>query len=79
CYEKGLQAAPTIGGRVAVDFVIGPAGRITSAKVAQSSLGSRLVESCMLEKMRSWQFPRPVGKVNVDVLYPFELTRVSSR
>ncbi len=79
CYEKGLQAAPQIGGRVAVDFVIGPAGRITAAKVAQSSLGSRMVENCMLERMRTWQFPHPVGKVNVDVLYPFELTRVSSR
>jgi TonB family protein len=79
CYEKGLQAQPTIGGRVAVDFTIGPSGRITVAKVAQSSLGSKYVETCMLEKMRTWQFPKPVGKVNVDVLYPFELTRVSSR
>jgi TonB family protein len=79
CYEKGLQAQPSIGGRVAVDFTIGPAGRITTAKVAQSSLGSKFVENCMLDKMRSWQFPKPVGKVNVDVLYPFNLTRVSSR
>ncbi|MGZ3806208.1 MAG: TonB family protein [Pseudobdellovibrionaceae bacterium] len=79
CYEKGLQAQPAIGGRVAVDFTIGPAGRITLAKVAQSSLGSKFVENCMLDKMRTWQFPKPVGKVNVDVLYPFELTRVSSR
>lgn len=79
CYEKGLQAQPTIGGRVAVDFTIGPSGRITTAKVAQSSLKSQYVETCMLDKMRTWQFPKPVGKVNVDVLYPFELTRVSSR
>jgi len=79
CYEKGLQAQPAIGGRVAVDFTIGAAGRITSAKVAQSSLGSKFVETCMLAKMRTWQFPKPVGKVNVDVLYPFNLTRVSSR
>ncbi|MEN0059887.1 MAG: AgmX/PglI C-terminal domain-containing protein [Bdellovibrio sp.] len=79
CYEKGLQAQPSIGGRVAVSFVIGPAGRITTANVAESSLGSRTVESCMLQKMRAWQFPRPVGKVSVDVLYPFELMRVSSR
>lgn len=79
CYEKGLQATPTIGGRVAVNFVIGPAGKITTANVAQSSLGSRMVENCMLERMRTWQFPHPIGKVNVDVLYPFELTRVSSR
>ncbi len=79
CYEKGLQAQPAIGGRVAVDFVIGPNGRITTAKVAQSSLGSAMVENCMIAKMKTWQFPKPVGKVNVDVLYPFELMRVSAR
>ncbi len=79
CYEKGLQAQPAIGGRVAVDFVIGPAGKITTAKVAQSSLGSKYVENCMLARMKTWQFPRPVGNVNVDVLYPFELMRVTSR
>ncbi|WP_374028839.1 TonB family protein [Bdellovibrio bacteriovorus] len=79
CYEKGLQGQPTLGGRVAVSFVIGAAGRITTAKVAETSLGSRMVENCMLQKMRTWQFPRPVGKVNVDVLYPFELSRVSAR
>lgn len=79
CYERGLQTAPQIGGRVAVDFVIGPAGRITTARVTNSSLRSPTVENCMLAKMRNWQFPRPVGNVDVDVNYPFELTRVSSR
>lgn len=79
CYEKGLQAKPSIGGRVSVSFVIGPAGRITTANIAESSLGSNMVENCMLGKMKSWQFPQPVGRVNVDVLYPFELMRVSQR
>lgn len=79
CYEKGLQAQPSIGGRVSVDFTIGPNGTITTAKVAQTSLGSKYVENCMIAKMKTWQFPKPVGKVNVDVLYPFELARVSSR
>lgn len=79
CYERGLQAQPSIGGRVAVDFTIGPNGTITNAKVAQTSLGSKFVENCMIAKMKTWQFPKPVGKVNVDVLYPFELARVSSR
>ena len=79
CYEKGLQAQPNIGGRVAVSFVIGPNGRIHTANVAQSSVNSRSVENCIVDRMRTWQFPHPVGRVNVDVLYPFELMRVSSR
>lgn len=79
CYEQGLRAQPTIGGRVAVSFIIGPNGKISKANVAESSLGSRTVENCMIARMKTWQFPRPVGAVNVDVLYPFELTRVSAR
>ena len=79
CYEKGLQAQPNIGGRVAVSFVIGPNGRINTASVAQSSLASKQVENCIVGRMKTWQFPHPVGRVNVDVLYPFELMRVSSR
>lgn len=79
CYEQGLRAQPTIGGRVAVSFIIGPNGKISKANVAESSLGSRSVENCMIARMKTWQFPRPVGAVNVDVLYPFELTRVSAR
>lgn len=79
CYERGLQSQPNIGGRIAVSFVIGPNGRINTAEVAQSSLASRTVENCIVSRMKTWQFPRPVGRVNVDVLYPFELMRVSSR
>ena len=79
CYEQGLQNQPDLRGRVSMQFVIGPAGRITTLKVAQSSLESKVIEGCMVAKMKSWQFPRPVGHVNVDVLYPFNFQRVSSR
>jgi len=78
CYEKGLQAEPDLRGRVAMQFVIGASGKITTLKVAESSLASRTVETCMASKMRSWQFPQPVGKVQVDVFYPFDLRRVSA-
>lgn len=79
CYEQGLQGKPDLTGRVSVQFVINGGGRISIAKVAQTSLRSAQVENCMLAKMKTWQFPHPVGSVNVDVLYPFELRRVSSR
>lgn len=79
CYEKGLQSQPQLGGRVAVSFIIGPNGRVKAAQVADSSLASNNVENCILARMKTWQFPHPVGRVNVDVLYPFELMRVSSR
>lgn len=77
CYEQGLRAQADLKGRVSVAFVIGPNGRLTKASVAQTSLNSDLVENCMIAKMKTWRFPRPVGRVSVDVLYPFDLRRVS--
>ncbi len=79
CYEQGVQRQPDLRGRVSVQFVIGPSGRITTAQVAHTSLRSSEVESCMVAKMRTWQFPHPVGNVSVDVLYPFNLQRLTSR
>lgn len=80
CYEQGLQNENgNLKGRVTLDFVINGSGRVSVARVSQTSLRSKMVENCMVSKLKSWQFPRPVGNVNVDVAYPFELRRVSSR
>lgn len=77
CYELGLQQKPQLRGRVLVDFTINGQGRVISQAISSSSLKSSQVESCMLSKIKTWKFPRPVGGVNVEVNYPFALQRVS--
>lgn len=77
CYEKGLQVEPDLNGRVAVKFIIGGHGGVNVASVAHSSLQDNSVEGCIVNRLRSWQFPKPVGNVNVKVTYPFVLKRVS--
>lgn len=77
CYESGLQVQPKLKGRVSVRFNINPHGTVNMAKVAHTSLRSSRVESCIVKRLRSWKFPRPVGQVNVKVTYPFVLRRVS--
>jgi TonB family protein len=77
CYELGLQQKPNLRGRVAVDFTINPQGRVSHCTVANSSLRSSQVETCMISKIKTWKFPTPVGGVHVDVNYPFALQRVS--
>jgi outer membrane biosynthesis protein TonB len=77
CYEKGLQVKPSLRGRVAMTFVIGGNGRVKTAHVRRSSLRSKTVESCIVRKLKTWKFPRPVGNVNVKVTYPFVLKRLS--
>lgn len=77
CYEKGLQVQPGLSGRVGVKFSINGGGSVSSASVSSSSLGNSQVEGCILNRLRSWPFPKPVGGVNVKVSYPFVLKRIS--
>ncbi len=76
CYEKGLQVDPRASGLVNVRFIIGGNGRVATAKVASSSVGSKRIDSCIVNKLSGWRFPQPHGKVNVKVSYPFELRRL---
>ncbi len=75
CYEQGLQGSPDLNGRVAVDFTIGGNGIVKAASVGNSSLNSKIVEDCILLRLKSWKFPLPQGGVDVKVSYPFVLRR----
>lgn len=75
CYEQGLQSDPSLAGRVAVNFTIGGNGLVKAAGVESSSMGSKLVEDCIVMRLRSWKFPLPEGGVDVKVTYPFLLRR----
>ncbi|HEX4925633.1 MAG TPA: AgmX/PglI C-terminal domain-containing protein, partial [Bdellovibrionales bacterium] len=77
CYEQGLQSQPELSGRVAVRFMINAAGQVSTAGVQRSSLRSDSVESCIIQRLKSWKFPEPRGGVNVKVTYPFLLKRTS--
>ncbi len=77
CYEKGLQVQPGLSGRLAVRFVIGGNGIVSTAGIASNSLNDGQVENCIVNRLRGWKFPKPVGGVNVKVTYPFVLKRVS--
>jgi len=77
CYEQGLQGQPELSGRVAVRFLINGRGIVNQAGISRTSLRSDSVESCILQRLKSWKFPEPRGGVNVKVTYPFLLKRTS--
>ena len=76
CYEQGLQTNPKLAGRVAVDFTIGSNGGVSAAGLKSTTLYSKLVEDCILLRLRTWKFPLPEGGVDVKVSYPFLLRRL---
>lgn len=73
CYEEGLRSQPDLGGRVQVSFMISPAGVVTQASIADSSLHNAQVETCVANAARRWTFPAPEGGGYVAVRYPFLL------
>lgn len=75
CYEQGLQGDPALAGRVAVDFTIGAQGQVKVASVGSTTLNSKLVEDCILLRLKTWKFPLPEGGTDVKVSYPFALRR----
>ena len=71
CYERQLSVNPDLFGKVEVKFTIGPSGGVVRKSINKSSLGNKVVESCILQKIARWKFPKPRGGGKVVVRYPF--------
>jgi len=71
CYERQLSANPEIHGKVAVKFTISGSGQVESQFIGDSTLQSKPVEGCILNKVAKWKFPEPKGGTKVVVTYPF--------
>jgi|GEM_PF-3661793 len=70
CYERQLQVQPDLRGTVTASFMIdGGSGKVMSSQAA--GLGSRAVESCVADVIRSIQLPRISGGGLHQVTYPF--------
>jgi len=72
CYEQALQSNPALAGRVRVEFLIAPDGRVRSARVAEgTTLDDSSLTDCLVARVGSWEFPQPKGGGSVKVTYPF--------
>ena len=74
CYEEELSRLPNLGGRIMVQFTIAASGQVIASVLQQSTMKNAHVETCAVEAVRRWQFPKPRGGGIVIVSYPFVLT-----
>jgi TonB family protein len=74
CYEQQLAAHRDLAGRMVVQFNIAPSGQVLSSVMQSSTLSNVRVESCTLQAVRRWEFPKPEGGGLVNVSYPFVFT-----
>lgn len=71
CYERQLAANPNLYGKIKVQFVIAPTGKVSTQSIKSTTMKSALVEGCILRKIKRWAFPLPKGGTEVAVSYPF--------
>lgn len=74
CYEQELTKRPDLGGRIMVQFTIAATGQVVASVLQNSSMGNAKVENCIVQAVRRWEFPKPLGGGIVIVSYPFVLT-----
>ncbi len=71
CYERALTGHPGLTGKVLTRFTIGPTGLVADATLSEDTLHSAEATTCILNAVRSWEFPKPRGGGVVVVNYPF--------
>ncbi len=71
CYEKRLESAPNLQGKVAIKFVIADDGQVKTSSVHDSTVGDAELEGCVATRVGTWRFPAPRGGGIVVVTYPF--------
>ncbi|MFN7698908.1 MAG: AgmX/PglI C-terminal domain-containing protein [Deltaproteobacteria bacterium] len=70
CYESELQRQPSLRGRIEIGWRINREGRVTTSRVARSTMDNARVEGCIVRQVRNWRFDQPDGG-EVDVVFPF--------
>jgi len=74
CYTQALVTQPTLAGRLVVQFTIAPTGQVLASALGSSTLGAPVVESCVVQAVKRWDFPEPQGGGLAIVSYPFQLS-----
>jgi hypothetical protein len=74
CYEQELQRDPRLEGKVVVKWIINGDGHASGAQVDQgTTLGNERVQRCMMDRIQSWEFPKPKGGGIAVITYPWIL------
>lgn len=71
CYERRLHDHPGLDGRVALDITVA-AGKVTAATVAENTTRDEPLASCIVQRVRRWEFPADVSD---EIHLPLSLSR----
>jgi Ca-activated chloride channel family protein len=70
CYNNLLKKHPGLLGKMTVVLAIGPNGQVQKASIAASDLQHPTLEACIIQKVKSWNFPVLAGKGTMTLTVP---------
>jgi hypothetical protein len=75
CYEQALAINPKLEGKVAIRWIINADGHVSNPQVdsGTTTLDNGSVHRCMMDRIASWEFPKPKGGGMAVVTYPWIL------
>jgi TonB family protein len=76
CFVRASRRLRGLGGRIQLAFHVDATGRVETVRAADSTIGHRAVERCLLEVAAETRFPRPQGG-EADFSWPLEMDSVS--
>lgn len=74
CYRKELAKKPELGGAMVTGFTINAKGTVSEVQVTQSNLQNAELTACVVDVVRSLQFPPPEGGGTIQVRYPLTMS-----
>ena len=69
CYGRNIKG-DAVRGTVEIRFTVNKEGKVSSASVHR---GHQAVGRCIVGKLKTWRFPRPVGG-EMTFIYPFGIS-----
>ena len=72
CYARAQKKVAGVRGVVEVQFSVNKSGQVASATVHRNSTGQSELGQCIINKLKKWRFPRPVGG-EMTFIYPFKI------
>ena len=71
CRADAVAAGRVPAGKLVLKWQIGKDGRVTSAETVSDGTSTPALASCVLGRVRTWQFPPPKGGGAVVITCPF--------
>lgn len=58
CYKREVRLNPNLKGSITVQFTIRADGKVSRARISNSTLRNKNAESCILRRVQSWRFKK---------------------